>query len=93
MRTLIATLFLGLAATAAPAQSLAVSPAGLDLSTPAGVRALDLRILHAASTVCGNRTPADIRGDTCRADTVAAAAPARERLIAAAQGETRLAAR
>lgn len=93
MKTLIATMFLSVAATAAPAQSIAVSSAGLDLSTQAGVRALDLRILHAASEVCGIRTPADSRRDTCRADAIAAAAQARARLIAAGQTETRIATR
>jgi UrcA family protein len=69
---------------------LAVSTAGLDLGTPAGVRALDLRILHAASALCGTPSPADPRGraqtDECRADARGAAATERDRLVRLAAG-------
>ena len=62
-----------------------VSTAGLDLGTAAGVRALDLRILHAASALCGTPSAADPRGparlDQCRADVRAAAAAARDRIV------------
>ena len=67
-----------------------VSTAGLDLGTVAGVRALDLRILHAASALCGTSSAADPRGparlDQCRADVRAAAAAARDRIVRIAAG-------
>ena len=75
-----------------PARAV-ISTAGLDLSTEAGVRALDLRILHAASEVCGTPSSADAQGrekrDQCRAEVQASAAPHRARAIALArqQGE------
>lgn len=63
----------------------AVSTAGLDLGTPDGVRALDLRILHAASALCGTPSSADIRGraayDQCRDDARATAAAERSRIV------------
>ena len=63
----------------------AVSTAGLDLTTPDGVRALDLRILHAASALCGTPSPADPRGhagyDQCRADVRASAAAERAHAV------------
>lgn len=74
------------------ADRIAVSTAGLDLSTPAGVRALDLRILHAASALCGTPSSADPRGaaraDQCRADARAAAAVERDRLVRLAAGSS-----
>jgi UrcA family protein len=69
---------------------MVVSTAGLDLATPAGVRALDLRILHAASALCGTPSPADPQGrarlDQCRADARAAATVERDRLVRIAAG-------
>jgi UrcA family protein len=63
----------------------AVGTAGLDLGTAAGVRALDLRILHAASALCGTPSAADPRGlakfDQCRADARATAAAERDRIV------------
>ena len=67
----------------------AVSTAGLDLSTAEGQRALDLRILHAASALCGTPSPADVRSragyDECRAQARATATAERDRLIELAQ--------
>ncbi|MBA2919121.1 UrcA family protein [Sphingomonas sp. MAH-20] len=90
MKTLIllplALLGLASPSIAQPADGrVAVSTAGLDLATPAGVRALDLRILHAASAVCGTPSSADPQGraraDRCRDDARAAAASERDRLV------------
>lgn len=96
MKTLLIASLLGLAATAAPAQTLSVRTADLDLATPAGVRALDLRILHAASALCGTPSPSDIAAraklDDCRAQVRASADLARTRAIADAT-TTRVAAR
>ena len=67
----------------------AVSTAGLDLATAAGRQALDLRILHAASALCGTPSAADRAGraafETCRADAIASAAGASTRLAIAAR--------
>jgi UrcA family protein len=66
MKTVLITLALALGTTvaASPASAepaalarVAVSTAGLDLTTDKGLRALDLRILHAASEACGTRRP------------------------------------
>jgi UrcA family protein len=69
--------------------ALAVSTAGLDLSTERGVRTLDLRILHAASELCGTPSLSDARGriklDACRAEARAAAALQRDQILAAAE--------
>jgi UrcA family protein len=55
-----------------------VSTAGLDLSTPAGQRVLDLRVLHAASALCGIPSSTDPLGrsafNRCRAEARASAA-------------------
>lgn len=70
----------------------AVSIAGLDLATAKGQRALDLRILHTVSTLCGTPSPADARGrarfDACRGDAFASAAAMRDQAVAARQKET-----
>jgi UrcA family protein len=96
MKTLFIASLLGLAATAAPAQTLSVRTADLDLSTAAGVKALDLRILHAASALCGTPSPSDIAGraklDDCRAQVRTSAEAARTRAIADAS-TTRVATR
>jgi UrcA family protein len=91
--TLLPFALLGLAnpVSAQPVSGrMAVSTAGLDLATPDGVRALDLRILHAASALCGTPSPADPQGravvDQCRADARAAAIPERDRLVRIAAG-------
>lgn len=87
-----AATFTGSPASAEPlrsARTLAVNTAGLDLSTEAGVRSLDLRILHAASALCGTPSPADPRGriklDECRTQARVAAAAQREQILAAAE--------
>ncbi|HEV2865558.1 MAG TPA: UrcA family protein [Allosphingosinicella sp.] len=79
------------AASPAPAQSgpeqrLAVSLAGLDLGTPEGRQALDLRLLHAARTACGTPSPADPNGRANQDECVA-----QLRTAAAAQVRTALA--
>lgn len=95
MKTLIlaaAFVAASLAAVPAPAQSggpsIAVEVADLDLATADGRAALDLRLLHAARTACGTPSPADLRGlanrDRCVTETIAAAAPRRDALIALA---------
>lgn len=88
------TLAFGSSVSAEPVQ-LAVSTAGLDLSTERGVRTLDLRILHAASALCGTPSPADARGrikvDECRTEARTAARAQRERILAAARGQVDLA--
>jgi UrcA family protein len=85
-------------ASAEPVQGqLAVSTAGLDLSTERGVRMLDLRILHAATALCGTPSPSDPRGrikfDACRTEARTAAAAQRHRILAAARGQVELAAK
>jgi UrcA family protein len=90
------TLALAAPASAEPVRSrLSVSTAGLDLNTAQGVRALDLRILHAASALCGTPSPADARGrakyDDCRDQARTTAALQRDQILAAARGEVRLA--
>ena len=96
MKTLFIASLLGLAATAAPAQTLNVRTADLDLSTAAGVKALDLRILHAANALCGTPSPSHIAGraklEDCRAQVRASAETARVRAIADAS-TTRVATR
>ena len=63
----------------------AASTAGLDLVSPAGLRALDLRILHAASQACGTPSSADARGrikyDQCRDEARATAVAQRSRAV------------
>ena len=77
-----------LAQNGAPAR-IEISAAGLDLGTPQGRAALDLRIVHAARTACGTPSSADALGrgkaDACVADVRLAAAAQRDVLIAAAQ--------
>jgi len=71
------------------ATRITVSPAGLDLATAEGRAALDLRVLHAASTACGTPSPADAQGRTraasCIADLRLAAARQRDALVAQAE--------
>lgn len=96
---LIAAAALGVSAPAsaqpAPAR-LAVSTAGLDLGTAEGARALDLRILHAASALCGTPSSADLRSrarhQACREEARASASAERERLIAEARSGVSIAA-
>ncbi|HYZ48113.1 MAG TPA: UrcA family protein [Sphingomonas sp.] len=89
----LAALGLASPASAQPVTARAtVSTAGLDLGTAAGQHALDLRILHAASALCGTPSPADQRGragfDTCRAQARAAALADRDRAVALARRES-----
>ena len=67
-----------------------VAVANLDLGTPAGVKALDRRILQAAAELCGTPSAADPHGGRayrrCVEEAIAAAAPARARSIAFRQG-------
>jgi len=69
----------------AQARITSVSTAGLDLTTDEGLRALDLRILHAASALCGTPSPADARGlirfKACREDARLAVAARRDRIV------------
>jgi len=69
-------------------QTAAISMNGLDLSSKAGVQALDRRILAAASRLCGIPSPADPQGRTayrkCRGEVKAQAASAREQAISVA---------
>ena len=84
------------AATASPAVAAGpetltsiVQTADLDLASPAGQHKLQLRIVHAASEVCGTASDADLVGQNavrqCRKDTIAKAAEQREQLLAAAR--------
>jgi len=94
-----ATAFLITAAAlkAAPAFAEPVAPAinvshvqtaDLDLSSPSGQRALDVRLAHAASDVCGTASPVDLAGQNadrkCRVDVLANANDQRAQLLAAA---------
>ena len=79
----------GLSAQAKPAETRAVvSTAGLDLRTAAGVRALDLRILHAASALCDTGSSADARAQikykACYDEARTKAEIQRDRIMAAA---------
>lgn len=93
MKIIVAFALLAVAATGSvSAQPLTrtatVSTAGLDLATAKGRRALDLRVLHTASELCGTPSPVDARGrarfDRCRADLRADAARAVAALTARA---------
>ncbi|HEX8364724.1 MAG TPA: UrcA family protein [Allosphingosinicella sp.] len=93
MKTLFVTALVaaGLAALPSPTWAqdqprIAVGVADLDLSTPQGRAALDLRLLHAARTACGTPSPADPRGranlDQCVAEARIAAAAQRDAAVA-----------
>jgi UrcA family protein len=58
---------------------VAVSTADLDLSRAEDRARLDLRLFHAARTVCGTASPADAYGSARAADCVADARAAAER--------------
>lgn len=94
MKTLAIAAALAATLAVAPASAqedrqIAVRHADLDLTTAAGQATLDLRLLHAARTVCGTPSPADAQGqartDACVAELVAATAPQRAALVAFAQ--------
>jgi UrcA family protein len=79
MKILLTLAALAAASTAAPALAQAptaevvVSYADLDLSSPAGQRALDRRLVHAVREACGDASDADLHGKnlvrSCRTDT------------------------
>jgi len=81
-----------LAASPAFAEEISVSAAGLDLSSPAGISALDSRIANAVNQVCTEnglmRIERVSREAQCRADAMRTAASQRDALI----GRTTLAA-
>jgi len=100
MKTLLSAALVAASLAAAPASAqtadrpaIAVSHDDLDLGTAEGRAALDLRLLHAARSVCGTPSPADARGrsalDGCVAEARAAAAAQRDAAIALAQREGR----
>ena len=66
-----------------------VQTADLDLSSNAGQRELDRRIVQAAREVCGTASDVDLEGKNaarqCREETIAQAASQREQLRAAAR--------
>lgn len=81
-----------LAATPAMAQSeapiqirIVVTTAGLDLGSVAGQRALDRRLSQAVIEACGGASDIDLTGSNeirrCRAETKAAIAADRDRLV------------
>ncbi|HEV2570003.1 UrcA family protein [Sphingomonas sp.] len=84
------------AAQAPVSRTAAVSTAGLDLSTERGQRALELRIVHASSELCGTPSPADARGriklKQCRAELQSSAAE-QARILVARAGSLEVAAR
>lgn len=95
---LFALALIASATTIAPTASQAAEPvtitsvvqtADLDLSSAAGQRALDRRIVRAAREVCGTVSDADLEGRNaarqCRAETIAAAESQRGQLLAAAK--------
>lgn len=77
---------------AEPVHSQRVRTADLDLASLAGQRTLDLRILHAASALCGIPSSADPRGRArhaaCRAEVRAQTTPARQQALTAARDRT-----
>jgi UrcA family protein len=73
----------------APAPSVAVGYADLDLSSEAGRRTLDARLASAVRTVCGTASDADLHGKNqvarCLTDTARAVAGGREAALASAR--------
>jgi UrcA family protein len=67
-----------------------VQTADLDLATPKGQRALDLRLERAVKDVCGTASDADVAGKNevrrCRAETLASLASERDQRVARASG-------
>jgi UrcA family protein len=87
-----------LAFTAAPALaeppvsvSTTVQTADLDLSSAAGQRSLNHRLVVAAKEVCGTASDVDIEGKNdvrrCRVETLASLAAERDQRIAAASAQ------
>jgi UrcA family protein len=77
------------APAAASSEGVQVSYAGLDLTTPAGIAALDARLERAVRYVCGAPFPADLQTQSqvrrCRASTLASFQAQRGDALAAAQ--------
>ena len=102
MKMLTSTLFLlaliPVQASAAPARPEArVAFSDLDLSSEAGIRALDRRLVRAVATVCPDprgtvdlATKRDAR--RCKTDTIAGLAAQRSRVLAAHAAPAQLAA-
>jgi UrcA family protein len=71
-------------------RAVRVQVADLDLASSAGQARLDRRLKRAVAEVCGTPTALRIdshrQHDSCRAETAAAAAIARDRLLAASAG-------
>ena len=99
MKTLLTLAAAAAASIASPAAAqspipvdghLVVSYADLDLTTEAGVRTLDRRILTAVQQACGATSEFDPAGKNrireCRAETLAQARAQRDVAIAAASG-------
>ena len=67
-----------------------VRTADLDLSTGAGQRQLESRLVQAAREVCGAASDADLEGKNqvrqCRTEVLARASAERDRLLAANRG-------
>lgn len=83
MKTVLITLALAASAAApgpivAQSRSTVVSTAGLDLGRVADQRTLELRLIHAASELCGTPSSSDARGhikrEQCRTEARASAA-------------------
>jgi UrcA family protein len=104
MKTLLPLAILAATLSAAPAaaqqpvsadRTLAVRHADLDLTSPAGVAALDRRISAAVRLACGAASDADLHGKNrvqqCRADTLAGIAPQRAQAIARQSSSLQLA--
>ena len=91
----VAALLAASLATMAPAQDaggqqgLSVRYADLDLTSDAGVKALDRRIYNAASAACGTPSSADPQGrqkvETCRTEARASVEAQRGTIIASAR--------
>lgn len=103
---ILSTLITGAAIKAVPAfaepvagevNTSVVSTAGLDLSTSAGKRALDHRLVIAAREVCGTASDVDLEGKNdvraCRADVLAKARAESEQLASRGNGTILVAAR
>lgn len=93
---MFAAITLSAPAIAAPAQfpdqQARVSTSGLDLRTDAGAKALELRILRAATELCGQPSSFDLLGyrkaQRCRDDAQSAAAAQRNARVASARSPT-----
>jgi UrcA family protein len=99
MKTLLILAALGAASAPALAQrtqadrGAIVRHGDLDLASEAGIRALDRRIRHAASSACGTASPADPAGKRnlkrCRSEARASAREQHETAVAAARRTNR----